>query len=127
MTSIKYTVIKDEEQYWKYCNILEELVFSDSEKHEDEIELLTLLIDTYQDQQSKTTDLDPVQILNSLMEDHQITNAQLAKEIGVSRSLISDIRNRKKGISKEMVYKLSERFKMRPEAFLESEFSPKPA
>lgn len=46
MSDLKYKVIKSDDQYRDYSEELERLVFSDdSEKHMDEIELLTLLID----------------------------------------------------------------------------------
>lgn len=41
--TLKYTVIKNKEQYNRYCNILEDLI--EENKHQDEIELLTLLIE----------------------------------------------------------------------------------
>jgi hypothetical protein len=45
MEALKYTVIKDVEQYTRYCDILEELIFKDEIETKDEIELLTLLIE----------------------------------------------------------------------------------
>ena len=45
MTPLKYTRIKNKKQYFNYCSIHENLVFTDEDKYEDEIELLDLLIE----------------------------------------------------------------------------------
>ncbi len=45
MSSLKYTVVKTKEQYFEYCRILEDIVFQENEQLDDEIELLTLLIE----------------------------------------------------------------------------------
>ena len=46
-TTLKYTIIKDSEQYYSYCDILEELILQDEEKYSDDIELLHLLIEKW--------------------------------------------------------------------------------
>ena len=46
-TELKYSIIKTEDQYYKYCDVLEELVFNENASNEDEIELLTLLIEKW--------------------------------------------------------------------------------
>ena len=45
MKTLKFTIIKSQKQYDKYCDILEGLVIEDNQKLQDEIELLTLLIE----------------------------------------------------------------------------------
>ena len=63
------------------------------------------------------SELDPVQLLMSLMNDREMKPIALAQQLGVSKSLISDIVNYKKGISKEMIRMLSETFKLNQDAF----------
>jgi len=117
MPDLKYTVIKDEEQYYKYCDVLEELVFSDeAEEREDEIELLTLLIRTWDDEHRLAPELDPVQLIKSLMEDHKLSQNDLAKIAEVGKSYISEILNYKKRMSKKVIRNLAEHFKIRQEA-----------
>lgn len=122
VSQLNYTVIKDRKQYNEYCDLLEKLVFSEfREQYEEHIELLTLIIEKYQDENSSSgSDLDPVEMIKILMDDHDMNRSQLAKEMNVSRSLITEILSYKKAISKDMVRKLSERFKVRPEAFLKT-------
>ncbi len=50
MPTSKYTEITTKEQYYQYCNILEEIVFSNIKRTKEiqaEIDLLTSLIEAY--------------------------------------------------------------------------------
>ncbi len=119
METIKYKVIKNDTQYYRYCNILESL--TDHQKKtkaiQDEIDLLTLLIEKYDEEQNSFSDADPVQILKSLMANHKMKSVELAELLGVSEGLVSDMLNYKKGFSKETIRVLSDKFKMSQEAF----------
>jgi len=119
MHTIKYKVIATEKQYLKYCDMLEELVFSKKRTRaiEDEISLLTLLIETYDRQKHPLPETDPVQLLKSLMKDHKLKSIDIAKLLNVSEGLVSDMLKYKKGFSKESIRILADRFKMRQEAF----------
>lgn len=70
--NLKYTVIKDVEQYKKYCAILEELILSENEARKDEIELITLLIENWDNKHNTFNDSDPIQLLEGLMEEHEL-------------------------------------------------------
>lgn len=61
--------------------------------------------------------MDPVELLVNLLEEHNLSKSVLAKQLNVSRQLITEIVNYKRNISKRMVLKLSERFNIRPAAF----------
>lgn len=117
MSSLKYTLIKNEEQYYKYCNILENLVFTDEEKYGDEIELLELLIDKWDQDHNTMEDLDPVELLKSLMEDHKLKAKDLAEILGLSKGTVSKILNYHKGFSKASIRKISQHFKLYQKAF----------
>lgn len=114
---MKYTVIKTEDQYERYCNILEELVFaSDTSEYEEEIELLTLLIEKWEERQYPTDEMDPVQLLNSLMDDHELSQTELAEIAGIGKSYMSEILNYKKNMSKKVIRNLANHFGIRQEA-----------
>jgi HTH-type transcriptional regulator/antitoxin HigA len=119
MVQLKYTIIKSKRQYNEYCKILEDLVFqkSKSVKIQDEIELLTLLIENWDQEHGQLRDLDPVSLLKSLMDAHQIKAIALSGMLGISRGYMSDILHYKKGLSKEVIRKLSSLFKVRQDAF----------
>jgi len=119
MNQLKYTVIKSKRQYNEYCKILEDLVFqkSKSVRIQDEIELLTLLIENWDQEHGLFMDLDPVALLKSFMDAHHIKAIELSGILGISRGYMSDILHYKKGLSKEVIRKLSSLFKVRQDAF----------
>jgi HTH-type transcriptional regulator/antitoxin HigA len=119
MEVLKYKVIKSESQYDKYCDLLEELLDSGSQSKavNDEIELLTLLIEKWDEEHYPFEKLDPIEILKSLMKDHKMKAVDVAALVGVSEGLVSDMLNYKKGLSKETIRILANRFKLNQEAF----------
>ena len=118
MSELKYTVIKNDEQYYEYCDQLEELVTSglESEDAVDEYELLYLLIKTWDDQHRSIPEMDPVELIKSLMEDHELSQNDLAKIAEVGKSYVSEILNYKKRMSKNVIRKFAEHFKIQQEA-----------
>ena len=119
MNLLKYTVIKTVKQYKDYCNVLEKLIEEDSgsQVSTDEIELVTLLIETWDAQHSTLKEVDPIELLHSLMHDRNMKAKDLVELLGVSKGLVSDILNYKKGLSKEIIRVLSAYFKVSQEAF----------
>lgn len=117
MQKLKYTVIKSEEQYKQYCETLETLELCRKPgQYEDEIEMLTLLIKTWDEKTYPIPDLDPVQLLHSLMQDHGLTQKEMGEIAGVVKSTISEILNYKRRMSKSVIRNFSEHFKIRQEA-----------
>lgn len=119
MKTLLYKIIKSKKQYFEYCNILETLVSSGTINHhsQDEIDLLTLLIEDYDQKNSNIKELDPIALLKGLMNEHQLNATDLVNILGVSKGLVSDILNFKKGLSKEVIRKLAAHFHLRQEAF----------
>lgn len=83
----------------------------------DEIELLTFLIEKYDQEHNSFDDADPIELLKALMKDHKVKAVELARLLDVSTGLVSDMLNYKKGLSKETIRILSEKFKLSQEAF----------
>ncbi len=119
MESLKYTVIKSKAQYKEYCKALDELIDGGSRVKavSDEIDLLTLLIEKWDDEHNSFMEVDPIRLLRSFMEDHQMKAKDLVKLLNVSKGYISDILNYKKGLSKEIIRDLSAYFRVSQEAF----------
>jgi HTH-type transcriptional regulator / antitoxin HigA len=119
METLKYKIITSEKQYDNYCKILEELVFSTpkSKAIKEQIALLTLLIEKYDAEHNTFDEIDPIALLKSLMKEHKLKAVELAALLNVSEGLVSDMLNYKKGLSKETIRILAERFKLRQEAF----------
>lgn len=119
METLKYKVISSDAQYDTYCKVLEELVFLPTPTPEikDEIALLTLLIEKYDEQQRHIRFADPVQLIRSLMKEHGMKAVDLARLLQVSEGLVSDILKYRKGLSKETIRILADKFNMQQEAF----------
>jgi len=117
--TLKYKVIKNLEQYKEYCDRHEALMLDDEEQYADEIELLELLIENYDQRliHARSEVLNPVELLRALLGDANMTQSELSKAINVSKQLISDVLAYRRNISKDMVYKLAAFFSMSPEAF----------
>jgi HTH-type transcriptional regulator/antitoxin HigA len=113
MTELKYKVIKNKTQYKEYCHILEGLIFSSSKSKavKEEIDLLTLLIERWDAEHNSFEELDPIQLLHSLMKERNMKAKDLVALLEVSKGYVSDILNYKKGLSKEVIRKLANHFK----------------
>ena len=116
-TELKYKVIKSDKQYYNYCNILEGLVDQAKKVNEEEIELLTLLIEKWDDEHEIFDEHDPVQLLKTFMLEHKLRATDLTKILNLSKGTVSKILNYQKGLSKETIRKLANHFRVRQEAF----------
>jgi HTH-type transcriptional regulator/antitoxin HigA len=116
-----YTIIRTEDQYIIYCNDLEKLTNQYQNKPSDElldvIDTITLLIDKYDEEHSQLREVDPIQLLKTLMAENKLSQKELAQFLQVSKGHLSDILNYKKGLSKIVIRMLAERFKIRQGAF----------
>lgn len=119
--TMKYTIIKSKAQYKQYCiqleTLLEKSMKIKSKPIQDEIELLTLLIEKWDEEHNTFDEIDPIRLLEALMKDHSIKAKDLSELLGISKGLVSEILHYKKGLSKEVIRKLSEYFKVSQKAF----------
>jgi len=119
MEAMKYTIIKSSTQYNEYCKMLEQLLAGNDKStgNLDEIDLLTLLIERWDAENNSFIDVDPVELIHSLMHNHKLKAKDLTEILGVSKGLVSDILHYKKGLSKDIIRMLSAYFKVSQEAF----------
>lgn len=119
MEALPYTIIKTEKQYDSYCLILEELVNlkKKNKLQQDTIGLLTLLIEKWDEEHNSFKDVDPIVMLKYLLTENDLKAIDLARELNVGKSLVSDILNYRRGLSKEIIRKLADRFKLSQEIF----------
>lgn len=73
----------------------------------DELEILTLLIEHYENKHCPMPPSDPVEAIKFRMEQQSLTNKDLEPYIG-SRSRVSEILNRKRKLSLPMIKRLHE-------------------
>jgi HTH-type transcriptional regulator/antitoxin HigA len=119
MEKLKYKVIRTKTQYGEYCRILEDLVFSGSKDSgvKDEIDLITVLVEKWDAEHNIFDEVDPIRLLHSFMEDHKLKPKDLVTILGVSKGYVSEILHYKKGLSKDVIRRLAEHFKVTQEAF----------
>lgn len=117
MEKLKYKVIKDKVQYNLYCDILEDLIISENDELNDEIELLSLLIEKWDSENNSFRDLDPIELIKNLMVNNNLKSKDMVDILKLSKGTVSKILNYQKGLSKESIRKLSEFFKISQEAF----------
>lgn len=118
METLKYKVIKTKSQYKQYCKELESLLEKGNNKIvQDEIDLLTLLIEKWDSEHNTFEEIDPICLLTSLMAEHNMKPKDLVDLLNVSKGYVSEILHYKKGLSKEVIRKLSDYFKVSQEAF----------
>lgn len=117
MEILKYTIIKTKEQYNEYCEILEDLVFLEDQNIQNEVELLSLLIEKWDNEHNSLLDLNPIELLKSLMTENNMKSKDLVEILGLSKGTVSKILNYHKGLSKETIRKLADYFKLSQEAF----------
>jgi HTH-type transcriptional regulator/antitoxin HigA len=117
METLKFTIVKSREQYDMYCNILEDLIAHENKSVQDEIDLLTLLINKWDSEHNSFNDLSPIELLKALMIEHNLKAKDLVAILGLSKGTVSKILNFQKGLSKDVIRKLSDYFKVSQEAF----------
>lgn len=118
MANLTYTVIKNDKQYNEYCNKLEDLLRSglNTQDDIDEYELLQLLISDWDEKHKLGPELDPIELVKTLMEDHGLNQTELAEIVDYSKNYISEILNYKKRIPPKMIRRIADHFKIRQEA-----------
>jgi len=118
-----FKLIKNEEQYEEYLNIAESLIDLDPEpgsKEGDELELLTLLIEKYEDEHYPIDFPDPIEAIKFRMEHQGITQKELASFIG-SPSKVSEVLNRKRPLTLKMIRVLNKHLNIPAEILLGKE------
>ena len=105
---MEWKVLKTEREYQKALKHLE-LIFDakKNSKEGDELELLSLLIDNYEQERDAIDFLDPIEAIKFRMEQLGYKQKDLANALGL-KSRVSEILNRKRKLTLEMIRKLNE-------------------
>ena len=88
----------------------------------DYVAALAHLVREYERQafRSELRRLKPVEVLKHLMAENRMNTSDLGAILG-SRGLASEVLNRKRGLSKTLIVKLSRRFRVDPALFLDAD------
>lgn len=112
--------IKSKKDYQQALNRLE--VIFDAKKGSsegDELEILGILIEKYEDEHFPIGFPDPVEAIKFRMEQMGYNQADLAKVIGL-KSRASEILNKKRKLSLEMIRQLNEILKIPTEVLIQA-------
>lgn len=112
-------LIRDDEELREYTEALFQLTAKDepTAAELDAIDLLTLLITTFEAQHRTLPKAGPIEVLRFLMERHGMTQRDLVPEIG-SASLVSLILAGKRNLTVGHMHALGERFHVPAGVFL---------
>jgi HTH-type transcriptional regulator / antitoxin HigA len=114
-------LITSEKQYEDYVSTVLELERSDSlaPAVQNFAELLTLLIEAYEEKHHALPDASPVEVLRELISTNNLRQKDLAPLLG-SESIVSEILSGKRELNKRQIQKLSTRFNVSPAVFFQS-------
>lgn len=120
LTAAAPTVITTAEELKRATKLVEPYLFPERHLKPEEDAFVTLMLHLIQDYRAKHPvypKVKPHELLQSLMEEWGLKQVDLLDVFG-SRPRVSEAVNGKRAISKEQAKRLSERFKIRVDAFL---------
>lgn len=110
--------IKTETEYTQALKRLETIFNAEIGTAEsDEADVLGLLIDAYERKHYPIEAPDPIEAIKIRMEEMQLKQIDLVNEIG-GKSRVSEILNRKRKLTVEMIRKLTARLNLSPELLI---------
>ena len=112
-------VIRTEAENERYIAILEEMERRSDRLNDDErdfAELLTLLIEDFEEKHNQLPRSSPLDVVAELMAANHLKQKDLVDVFG-TESIVSEVLNGKRELNKEHIKKLSARFHVSPELF----------
>jgi HTH-type transcriptional regulator / antitoxin HigA len=121
LAAVAPKAIETEEENSKALAVIELLMAKgDSRRTPEEemlLELLTILVERFEQQEYPMGEVSPVEALRELMERNELKAIDLVPEFG-SRAKASEILQGKRAISKEQAKRLALRFNVSPAVFI---------
>lgn len=113
-------VIESEEQLEAYTKALYRLTAEQrpTRAQVKAIELLTLLIERYEDEHFKVPKASAVDVLRFLIERNGLKQRDLSRELG-GESVVSEVLSGKRKLNTSQIEQLSRRFRVSPAAFFQ--------
>lgn len=119
LAQIPPKIIRTEEENERYIEVLYQLEQHQdawSQEEKDLAELITLLIEDFEEKHYQLPKAPPLVVVEFLMEQHGLKQKDLADIFGTP-SIVSEVMNGKRELNKEHIRRLSERFHVSPELF----------
>ncbi|MEX0643340.1 MAG: helix-turn-helix domain-containing protein [Pirellulales bacterium] len=120
LQEIQPRVIHDEKAHQRALQWIDRLMRLPrlSAAQETLLELLSKLVNDYEEVLYPTPDVPPRRILKHLLESSGNTQSEFARAIGIPRSTVSEVLNGKRSISVENAFRLADYFHVEPSLFL---------
>jgi HTH-type transcriptional regulator/antitoxin HigA len=114
-------IIQNEDELDQYAKALFRLTAKDNPTASElqTIELLTVLVEQYEDRMHPIPSATPIEVLRYLMNKHSLKQKDLVPELG-SESNVSQILSGARNLTLPHIYALAERFSVPASAFIES-------
>ena len=111
-------VITSDAQHEQYVSTLLELDRGNrlTAAEKNFAELLTLLIEAYEEEHYSVRSASPVEVLQELLSVNNLRQKDLVPQLG-SESIVSEILSGKRELNKNHIERLSKRFNVSPELF----------
>ena len=112
-------VVRSDEQNEAYIEALYEMEQRKGRRSKEERELadlLTLLIEDYEEKHYQLPKASPLEVVAFLMDQHGLKQKDLVDVFGAP-SIVSEVMRGKRELNKEQIRRLSERFHVSPEMF----------
>ena len=112
-------LIKSEKEYDKALRCMEKIFDADPKSKEgQEAEVLALLIEEYEEQNYPIDPPDPIIAIHIRMEEMQLKQKDLVGIIG-SKSIVSEVLNRKRKLTVNMIRNLSVQLKITAQVLIQ--------
>jgi len=118
MNIIKIKPLKKETDYEEALERIDDLMDAELDTPEgDELDVLVTLVQAYEAKHYSIEAPDPIEAIKFVMENRNLTRKDLEPCIG-SRGRVSEIMNRKRGLSIEMIGNLHKEFRIPLESLI---------
>ena len=105
-----FGIIRDESAYNTALKRIQEIFFAEEGTSEsDEMELLSILVEEYENKNYKIPEVEPLQIISFIMEQNSLKQNDLIGILG-DKTTVSKVLNRKRPLTLEMIRNFSKRF-----------------
>lgn len=103
---MEVSIIRTEKEYETALKEIESLLEETGQYASDRLELLSIIIESYENTYYKIDSPDPIEAINCRMEQMGISKKDLEPSIG-SRARVSEILNKKRKLTLPMIRKLN--------------------